>query len=151
MELTLSVIGAVVAGVILLVIEYRTRWFARGLGAGAARSSSKERNGLALRAFVDELILLGNDPAITPDNVEIVRKIFLAQVHEAINKQLVRKLSFDDQIALDKLLKKNATEAELDKFFATHIKDLEAEVTQALMDFRTAYLLGKVVIKHNKS
>lgn len=95
---------------------------------------------VALASFINELIedrYQGNIPA----NAGEEKALLLKEINEAINTHLVRLLSQADQLALDELLDKNATDDEVNKFFAEKVPKLEVEIASALLNFRAAYLL----------
>ena len=93
----------------------------------------------ALAAFVDILIDERNDPKIANGRQQEFQKV-LGELNETINTQMVNALSENDQLELDDLLNKNATDDDLNKFFVAKIPNLEALVAATMINFRAAYL-----------
>lgn len=140
-EFLLSIIGAVIAGIILLIIEYRTHWFAGHIEGRHSATPNIINFHLTIRSFVDDLILARQDPYITPQNLDRVRQSLLSEVHNAINTRLVRCLSHEDQVALDKLLDANSSNRVIDEFFIKKVPNIDAEIAEELLSFRTLYLV----------
>lgn len=96
---------------------------------------------VALASFVDDLIRDRKDPNITPQALPKVKAMLLSELNQAVNKHLIDRLSHQDQLALDEMLNKNATDDEIDKFFIQKIPSIQVEVAAALLNFRAAYLM----------
>ena len=95
---------------------------------------------IALLSFVNDLIKDRQDPNINEQNLSKVKELLLIEVNDAINRYLISLLSEKDQLELDVLLNKNASNDSVDDFFASKIPNLEAEIAGVLLKFRAAYL-----------
>ena len=98
------------------------------------------RDQLALLTFVDTLIRDRKDPRVNESNMPQIREILLKQINEAVNKHLVVLLGDKDQAELTVLLDNNGSDDELNAFFKKKILNFEAEMAEALLNFRAAYL-----------
>lgn len=99
------------------------------------------RDEVALLSYVDDLLKARTDLNLKPEEIPNVRLMLLEEVNEAINTHLIQVLTDAERTELDGLLKNNATDAELDAFFAKQIPNVSAEITTALLNFRAVYLL----------
>ena len=151
MELTLSVIAAVIAGVILLVIEYRTRWFARYVNQDKNQNILEYlalRDDLALQAFVDNLIHEKGLDIKSPEEFMRIRANIKEMLENEINLHFISLLSDEDARSLSTLLDKDVSNENLNLFFAQRIPHLDIELAKALEDFRVAFLYSPPKRQH---
>lgn len=95
----------------------------------------------ALISFVDKMIEDKKDPNLKSEDLPNVKMMLLQQVNEDINTHLIALLSEQDQLGLDDLLNKNASDDELNKFFMDKIPNVETEIAAVLVNFRNAYMM----------
>jgi len=95
---------------------------------------------IAFMSFIDDLIKEKNDPDIKPEQLPQIKTLLLKELNEKVNLHLVSLLSERDQLELDELFNKNASDEEIDNFFQAKVPNLIPEMTAVLLEFRNTYL-----------
>lgn len=103
-------------------------------------STKTVKDQVALLSFVDKLIEARKDPTTTAESLPKVRELLLKELNDDINRSLIGMLSEKDQVVLDELLDKNASDEELDAFFASKIPNISEEIAAIMVKFKDAYL-----------
>jgi hypothetical protein len=107
-------------------------------------SEQQKKNEVALLDFVQKLLDERKDPKIKPEDVPAARSLLLQEVHEHINRALIRALTDLQQIELGKFLDTKPDGGGLDMFFEQKIEDMDVVIARALLEFRNAYLAPKI-------
>lgn len=107
--------------------------------------------GVALDAYIFRM--LREKGAITDDDRQNGRlqQEMQVRINDVIDKAMMDALPEDQLPKLGELLDRDASDAEIEEFFANSGADFEGTVQNAIEQFKADYLAGKVVLDAEKT
>ncbi len=94
----------------------------------------------ALEQFIDSLIEERGFPQLTEDVRDVIKKDISNKLDDFIGSRVIAKLSDEDLLTFEKLLKEKKSQEEIQKFVSTHIPEFVDFLTDTLLEFRSVYL-----------